>query len=252
MELPHQNRTFQTLLGQHNLALYCWSVPEPTSEEERASSPDAGFDEVVGANIRRYRTARGMSQADLAEAMDVHQQTIQKIEKGVRPLRYSEAIAIARVLEIPSYMLLDGHRTGAANSALLSVTSQLDRQREALTELAAGLGNQLVDLALIIAAIDQSWTDEDDEGKRAAQMKAVGGTWLSFNWGKHLNRGIMTALHRHSYLSDIRTEFESPTYLEVLQKLKGIEIPPVHPSQSAMAPLEILKWRRLEDDESET
>lgn len=58
-------------------------------------------DKVIGENVQRFRTAKGLSQAQLAEALNVAQQTILKIEKGTRPLRYTEAAAIAQTLDIP-------------------------------------------------------------------------------------------------------------------------------------------------------
>lgn len=67
----------------------------------------ADADRAIGENVQRFRTAKGMSQAQLAVAMaertgqQVHQQTIVKIEKGTRPLRYSEAVLISEVLDVP-------------------------------------------------------------------------------------------------------------------------------------------------------
>lgn len=65
----------------------------------------ANSDQVVGANIQRYRTLLSISQAQLAERMTqrghaMQQQTILKIEKGARPLKFSEAVAMADCLKI--------------------------------------------------------------------------------------------------------------------------------------------------------
>jgi transcriptional regulator with XRE-family HTH domain len=83
------------------------------------------LDEVVGANVQRYRTAKEMSQAELAAGMSreggehIHQQTIQKIEKGTRPLKYAEAVVLCRVLG----MELDDLAHGDANAADASFVS---------------------------------------------------------------------------------------------------------------------------------
>lgn len=75
----------------------------------------AGFTEVepgvwrptverfFGARVRELREAKGMSQADLAEAMTQrgvrwHQTTVAKSEKGQRPIRLDEAALLAELL----------------------------------------------------------------------------------------------------------------------------------------------------------
>ena len=65
------------------------------------------MDRLIGGNVQQFRNAKKMSQAQLADAMtaktgqQVAQQTILKIEKGTRPLRYSEAVAVAEALDVP-------------------------------------------------------------------------------------------------------------------------------------------------------
>jgi len=43
----------------------------------------AAADNVLGSYVRRLRKERGMSQEDLAESMDVSQETVSAIERGV-------------------------------------------------------------------------------------------------------------------------------------------------------------------------
>lgn len=63
------------------------------------------FDQMVGRNLQSLRTAAGMSQGQLAEALTDHgisfqQQTVLKVEKGDRPLRLREAEALASILHV--------------------------------------------------------------------------------------------------------------------------------------------------------
>jgi transcriptional regulator with XRE-family HTH domain len=63
------------------------------------------FDERAGRLIQEIRQSEGLTQADVAQAMaergfPMHQQTILKIEKGLRPLRLAEALALAEVLKM--------------------------------------------------------------------------------------------------------------------------------------------------------
>lgn len=68
---------------------------------------ESDVDRLIGGNVQQFRNAKKMSQAQLADAMtaktgqQVAQQTILKIEKGTRPLRYSEAVAMAEALDVP-------------------------------------------------------------------------------------------------------------------------------------------------------
>ena len=61
------------------------------------------WDSLVGANVQRLRVASGLSQTDLADRLGAgfRQQTILKIEKGTRPLKLSEGVALSKILDIP-------------------------------------------------------------------------------------------------------------------------------------------------------
>ena len=64
-------------------------------------------------NLIYLRQLRGISQTGLAklvkeEGLPFHQQTVQRIEDGKRPIRLNEAFVIARVLHVDFYQLLSG------------------------------------------------------------------------------------------------------------------------------------------------
>ena len=66
------------------------------------TQPPPDFNQRVGANLRALRAITGLSQTQLAEAMSARgyswqQQTVLKIEKGARPLRFEEADALTSV-----------------------------------------------------------------------------------------------------------------------------------------------------------
>ena len=48
----------------------------------RTRSAEARFIRTLGANLRRERTARGLTQERLAELADLNPRTVQKIEAG--------------------------------------------------------------------------------------------------------------------------------------------------------------------------
>ncbi|MDG4856722.1 helix-turn-helix transcriptional regulator [Streptomyces sp. T-3] len=62
---------------------------------------------LVAHNLRRLRKAFRLSQDDIAERMrrlgfKFHQTQVAKIERGDRPLRYDEVLALAEVLSVPA------------------------------------------------------------------------------------------------------------------------------------------------------
>ena len=80
---------------------------------------DESLDVTAGENIRRLREQLGYSQAELARRVGggFQQQTIVKIEKGARPLRLAEAVAVADALSVD---VSDLYRTGRGYVAQLA------------------------------------------------------------------------------------------------------------------------------------
>lgn len=54
----------------------------------------------VGANIKEIREQKGMTQSELAKAVDVRQSMISMIERGTKTVSVQLCIAIANVLQI--------------------------------------------------------------------------------------------------------------------------------------------------------
>jgi transcriptional regulator with XRE-family HTH domain len=125
----------------------------------RPQSPTP-FNKALGGNVKKYRLARGMSQADLAADLQergfpFHQQAILKVENGTRPLKVEEVSAIADVFGIGAAVLLQSgdeaaqqtrarmlqHVTrleleiGELDRQLLSKTRNLDAAKQALAKL---------------------------------------------------------------------------------------------------------------------
>jgi transcriptional regulator with XRE-family HTH domain len=73
--------------------------------------PFQDLDQKIAANVREYRENRGLSQDELAQRMTdrgfgFSQATIWKIERGQRPVKASEAAALADALDILSLSFL--------------------------------------------------------------------------------------------------------------------------------------------------
>lgn len=88
-------------------------------------------DATVGSNLRRLREARGLSQAELAEALTeaglpgFHPQTITKIEKGVRAVKLIEGVPMARLLGVEPEALVAASAAAVSSAALHRAVDKL-------------------------------------------------------------------------------------------------------------------------------
>jgi transcriptional regulator with XRE-family HTH domain len=62
----------------------------------------------VGRNIKRLREAQDLTQEALAHRCDIHTVELARAERGVRDMRVSTVVRIARGLKVPAGELLDG------------------------------------------------------------------------------------------------------------------------------------------------
>jgi transcriptional regulator with XRE-family HTH domain len=75
------------------------------SKDEMETGEEANFNAVLGARISDLRRAARFSQAELAAAMadrgtPMTQQSWTRVERGLRPLKFREALTLAEVLEV--------------------------------------------------------------------------------------------------------------------------------------------------------
>ena len=61
----------------------------------------------VGANVKRWRKEKGLSQEGLAFACELHRTYISGVERGIRNPTVVILNKIAAALEIPAWRLLD-------------------------------------------------------------------------------------------------------------------------------------------------
>jgi transcriptional regulator with XRE-family HTH domain len=78
--------------------------------------PPDSLDQLIGRNIRFYRTNSGLSQTALGASVGVTFQQIQKYEKAANRIPASRLIQIARALGVPVRALWggDAEATGSA------------------------------------------------------------------------------------------------------------------------------------------
>jgi len=66
------------------------------------------IDTVLGSRVRRLRTLRRMSQAELGERLGVTAQQVQKYERGANRIAAATLISIALALEVSPQDLISG------------------------------------------------------------------------------------------------------------------------------------------------
>lgn len=69
--------------------------------------------EIFGQNVRRVRTAQGISQEELAEQAGLHRTYIGSIERGERNVSLNNIVVIAQALRVPLSELFRGIVTDA-------------------------------------------------------------------------------------------------------------------------------------------
>jgi transcriptional regulator with XRE-family HTH domain len=82
-------------------------------------------DQLVGNNIRIFRTAKGLSQTALGNALGVTFQQIQKYEKGVNRVGSSRLQKISEVLDVPVNRLFDNAITNSDKPVSSAVVTDL-------------------------------------------------------------------------------------------------------------------------------
>lgn len=97
------------------------------------SSDEREFFVALGTRIAELRKTRCVTQAQLAKALDVSQQTIQAYEVGRRRIPVSAMLVVARVLGISLEELFG--ETGQSAARKRGPTPKLLRQIERISEL---------------------------------------------------------------------------------------------------------------------
>jgi transcriptional regulator with XRE-family HTH domain len=110
------------------------SPSAPSRRRGRPSLSKAGPDPIdvhVGARLKARRRQRGMSQTDLADALGLTFQQVQKYERGQNRLSASALWRAAAAVEVPIGFFFDGLRGGAGavnttnETAVLHLTQKI-------------------------------------------------------------------------------------------------------------------------------
>lgn len=90
-----------------------------------AARSASSFDVKLGERVRARRLALGISQQELAEALGITFQQIQKYEKGTNRIAASRICDIAQTLNMPVCDFFEGLVPGAKKAAPVDETTEL-------------------------------------------------------------------------------------------------------------------------------
>ena len=94
----------------------------PKANRTTTKRPSA-VDVAIGRNVRLWRMARGLSQAQLASRLGVTFQQLQKYEVGANRIGTGRLVKLAAVLRVPITALFDGTDAADPSRSLLALVS---------------------------------------------------------------------------------------------------------------------------------
>jgi transcriptional regulator with XRE-family HTH domain len=89
--------------------------------KSRSAKRPSSIDIAVGRNVRIWRMAKGLSQAQLATRLGVTFQQIQKYEVGANRIGTGRLVKLASILAVPIAALFDGAEGADPSRSLLAL-----------------------------------------------------------------------------------------------------------------------------------
>ena len=105
------------------------------------------IDIAVGRNVRIWRMARGLSQAQLAHRLGVTFQQVQKYEVGSNRIGTGRLVKAAAILGVPTAALLEGVDGSDRTRSLLSLFA--DRRSFRLADAFAAIEDRTARLSIV-------------------------------------------------------------------------------------------------------
>jgi transcriptional regulator with XRE-family HTH domain len=115
----------------------------PPKSPKRPSPVDV----TVGRNVRLWRMAKGLSQAQLAKRLGVTFQQVQKYEVGSNRIGTGRLVKVAAILGVPISALFEGTDAAGPSQSLLAVVS--DRRSFRLARTFAAIKDSTCRVSLV-------------------------------------------------------------------------------------------------------
>ena len=91
---------------------------------KRPAKRPSSIDVAVGRNVRIWRMARGLSQAQLASRLGVTFQQLQKYEVGANRIGTGRLVKVANILRVPITALFEGTDAADPSRSLLALIAE--------------------------------------------------------------------------------------------------------------------------------
>jgi len=118
------------------------------------------FRQMLGKKIKTLRTARGITQVELARALGFTSTgAISQVENGLRGLMLESIINAAKVLDVHPVFLMDPDDIESDNCELISAMLRLFEKRRQEPELA----DRVIEELRAVLLKDDSFTGGDDK-----------------------------------------------------------------------------------------
>ena len=118
------------------------------------------FRQMLGKKIKTLRTARGITQVELARALGFTSTgAISQVENGLRGLMFESIINAAKVLDVHPVFLMDPDDIESDDCELISAMLRLFEKRRQEPELA----DRVIEELRAVLLKDDSFTGGDDK-----------------------------------------------------------------------------------------
>lgn len=171
-------------------------------------------DTTIGENIRRFREALGLSQAQLAQRLvdggleGFYPQTVLRVEKGIRPLRLAEALVVAEALNTE----LGALAADSERSEMLRVIADMTSKRNELLRAGREYVRVRVEAEALLDRLEAGVVAA--EGVRSSdEIDEVRGNIFEIREGLPEHPADLLATHlriRHGRLYDVTTPADVP------------------------------------------
>ena len=114
---------------------------------KRSAKSPSPIDVTVGRNVRIWRMAKGLSQAQLARRLGVTFQQVQKYEVGANRIGTGRLVRLAGILGVPIAALFEGTDAAEPSRSLLALVS--DRRSFRLAHAFSTIKDNVFRLSLV-------------------------------------------------------------------------------------------------------
>lgn len=139
------------------------------------------WEKSFGDKVRQWRRERNWSQEEVAaqlryQGFDMHQTTVAKIERGTRPLRVAEAVALAHIFKVPPLAIFEGPGPEDQPENIAKLQRELDmaeesarRRRDEIDSAAEYYAAEVSRVKQIAESINRSAAQQERQHQRGSE-----------------------------------------------------------------------------------